>query len=322
MMSCETIKITLREKGKNREPFFLVLNFEATHGYIFSLDELKNQALRIQFPNFEFRNNLQPSAAITLEKFPLSLVAYQQGFQLVQEHLRYGNSFLTNLTCQTPIVTEADLDQLYATSKAKYKIQCKDEWVCFSPETFIQIRNNQLFSFPMKGTIDASISHAQELLLADEKETAEHYTIVDLLRNDMSMVARNVQVKRFRYLDKIKTRTKDLWQMSSELVADLNDDYLDHLDEIIFTLLPAGSISGAPKQKTLDIIREAENYSRGFYTGTAFYFDGQNLDSCVLIRFIEQTPQGLVYKSGGGITTQSTLEQEYEEMIAKIYLPI
>lgn len=237
------------------------------------------------------------------------------------KHLRYGNSFLTNFTCETPIQTEANLQQIYNAVQAKYKIQFQQHWVCFSPETFIQIKNQQLFSFPMKGTIDASLPHAEQQLLSDEKEMAEHYTIVDLLRNDMSVVGHHVRVNRFRYLDTIHTRGKNLLQMSSEIVADLPEDYLEHLDDLIFSMLPAGSISGAPKQKTIEIIREAENYQRGFYTGTAYYFDGNDLDSCVLIRFIEQQEKQLVYKSGGGITTQSEAEKEYQEMLDKIYIP-
>jgi para-aminobenzoate synthetase component 1 len=89
----------------------------------------------------------------------------------------------------------------------------------------------------------------------------------------------------------------------------------------LFALLPAGSISGAPKVKTLEIIKNAENYERGYYTGTAFYFDGDNLDSCVLIRFIEQTEKGWVYKSGGGITIYSDARKEYQEILDKIYVP-
>ena len=90
---------------------------------------------------------------------------------------------------------------------------------------------------------------------------------------------------------------------------------------MLLAMLPAGSVSGAPKRKTLEIIREAEGYHRGFYTGVMGLFDGKNIDSGVMIRFVEQTPQGLVYKSGGGITSQSNCEEEYNELIDKIYVP-
>jgi len=87
-------------------------------------------------------------------------------------------------------------------------------------------------------------------------------------------------------------------------------------------LLPAGSITGAPKPKTMEIIDQAEGYERGFYTGICGCFDGENLDSAVMIRFIEQEGEQLIFKSGGGITSQSDLNKEYEELIQKVYVPI
>ena len=173
----------------------------------------------------------------------------------------------------------------------------------------------------MKGTIDASIPNAREIILSDKKEKAEHYTIVDLIRNDLNMVAHNVKLNKFRYIDCLETNFGDILQVSSEIVGTLPPDYLNKLGEIIFKLLPAGSISGAPKEKTLQIIHNAETHKRGFYTGICGYFDGKNLDTGVLIRFIEQREQSFNFKSGGGITHLSTAEAEYQEMIKKIYVP-
>lgn len=175
----------------------------------------------------------------------------------------------------------------------------------------------------MKGTIDASLPHADERLLNDPKETAEHATITDLIRNDLSRFAREVTVTRFRYLDKLHTHQGVLWQMSSEIRGRLPHDCHEQLGDLFFSMLPAGSISGAPKKKTVEIIREAENYRRGFYTGVMGYFDGMNLDSAVMIRFLEQGDNGVMaFKSGGGITFQSDAHNEYEEMKQKIYVPI
>ena len=96
----------------------------------------------------------------------------------------------------------------------------------------------------------------------------------------------------------------------------------DHLGEILFRLLPAGSITGAPKYKTIEIIEQAEEYERGFYTGITGYFDGRKLDSAVMIRFIEEQNGQIFFKSGGGITCKSDLENEYNEMKQKVYVPI
>ena len=174
----------------------------------------------------------------------------------------------------------------------------------------------------MKGTIDASISNAEEFILNDPKEKAEHATIVDLIRNDLSLVAEQVEVKRYRYIDKINTNKQDLLQVSSEITGQLPQNFREKLGNIIFALLPAGSISGAPKKKTLKIIEEVEGYKRGFYTGIWGWFDGKDLDSAVMIRYIEQNGNQLIFKSGGGITSQSDLNKEYDELIQKVYVPI
>ena len=145
---------------------------------------------------------------------------------------------------------------------------------------------------------------------------------MDLLRNDLSMVADNVQVKEFQRIDYIKTKQKNLLAMSSEIEGEIKPEYQNKIGTILQKLLPAGSILGAPKPKTLEIVLEAELYQRGFYTGIAGYFDGENLDSCVMIRFIEKENERLFFKSGGGITHQSDLASEYEEMKNKIYVPI
>ena len=174
----------------------------------------------------------------------------------------------------------------------------------------------------MKGTIDATLPDAESRLINDVKEAAEHATIVDLIRNDLSMVAEQVRVARYRYCDRLETNKGAIFQTSSEICGTLPADYPSRMGEIIFRLLPAGSITGAPKPKTMSIIEEAEGYERGFYTGVMGYCDGKNLDSAVMIRFIEQEAGRLYYKAGGGITSKSDLQSEYNEMIQKIYVPI
>ena len=109
--------------------------------------------------------------------------------------------------------------------------------------------------------------------------------------------------------------------MSSEIEGILPEGYLDSLGNLVIDLLPAGSVSGAPKEATLGIIGDAEKEPRGFYTGVAGYFDGESLDSFVLIRFIEQHGGHFFFRSGGGITANSDCRKEYEEAIHKVYLP-
>ena len=173
----------------------------------------------------------------------------------------------------------------------------------------------------MKGTIDARLEDAENKLLDNLKEEWEHNTIVDLMRNDLAMVAHDIRVIKYRFVQRIKTYKGEILQTSSEITGRLKHNWRTRLGEMLTLLLPAGSVSGAPKQKTLDIIRAAELGPRGYYTGVFGYFDGHNLDSAVAIRYIEQGIDGLLFRSGGGITAQSNEEDEYLEMIQKIYVP-
>lgn len=304
-------------------PFFFMVDFLAQNIIIIKEDELKNNDIQIKFPHYIFENQLKPiDKEILWESFPQSQESYQKGFDIIQQNLKKGNSYLINYTCKTKIKTNLSLKEIYGLSDAKYKVYFNKQFTFFSPETFIEIKDNQIFTYPMKGTIDASIEDAINVLKQDKKELAEHYTVVDLLRNDLSMVAKNVQLDEFQTIDFLKTRNKNLYAMSSKISGTVRPEYQKKVGSILKKLLPAGSILGAPKNKTLEIILEAENYSRGFYTGVCGWFDGKNLDSCVMIRFLEKENNQIFFKSGGGITHMSQMEDEYQEMKNKIYVPV
>ena len=133
----------------------------------------------------------------------------------------------------------------------------------------------------MKGTIDANIPDAENKILQDIKESAEHATIVDLIRNDLSINCSDIEVENYRYIDRIRTNKGDILQVSSCISGKIKND--TELGTLILGLLPAGSVSGAPKAKTLEIIKDSEVENRGYYTGIAGIYDGKNIDSCVLI---------------------------------------
>ncbi len=274
------------------------------------------------FNNFENCEDKKIKKTVKFQKKTPSLYNYQISFDKVQKEIYAGNTYLLNLTFSSEIQSNLDLKEIYHLSKSPYKLYFNDEFTVFSPETFIKIKGQKISSNPMKGTIDAGLPEAKERLLSSKKELAEHFTIVDLIRNDLSMIAKNVKVDRFQYIDHIKTNRKELFQMSSEISGELPTNYKESLGDIILKMLPAGSISGAPKQKTLEIIKETELYDRGYYTGIFGIFDGDSLDSGVMIRYIEKTEDGFLYKSGGGITAQSKLDEEYQELIDKIYIPL
>jgi len=320
----------LNNLGTYRTPFLFIVDYKVESGFVITEDELDNRFVRFEIAEtyaIEGVTQSHPLNKTTRDDIrwdiePVGLSYYRPKFDYVVEQIHKGNSFLANLTQPTEVTTNLSLSDLYNLGAAKYKLWLKDQFTVLSPETFVRIDGGTISSFPMKGTIDASIPDAEEMILNDPKEKAEHATIVDLIRNDLSLVAEQVEVKRYRYIDKLTTNKQDLLQVSSEISGQLPDNYRERLGDILFALLPAGSICGAPKPKTLEIIEQAEGYERGFYTGICGWFDGENLDSAVMIRFIEHNNNKLIFKSGGGITSQSELEKEYEELIQKVYVPI
>lgn len=157
--------------------------------------------------------------------------------------------------------------------------------------------------------------------MSDKKEAAEHATIVDLIRNDLSRVAEHVRVDKYRYIDVLHTNKGIILQTSSEISGKLPTDYQKHIGNILDAMLPTGSITGAPKDKTMEIIHEAEDYDRGFYTRIMGIYNNGELNSAVMIRFLENDGIGTYFKAGGGITSKSDCRKEYEEVLQKVYLP-
>ena len=345
------------------EPFLFVINYQGDKAFIRQLSDINPEECLFDFEgrgnsSDEMKNNSEKIAEISekiaeeeISKEEISEISwqiapplyedYERSFGIVKNNIMAGNSYLTNLTCKVPVSCNLSLEDIFNQAKGKYKLLLRRKrnltpFVCFSPETFVRIKNGRIYSYPMKGTLDASLPDAEKQLMEDRKEAAEHATIVDLIRNDLSRVAENVRVDKYRYIDILHTNKGDILQTSSEISGRLPEDYRNHLGEILDAQLPAGSITGAPKDKTMQIIHEAEGYDRGFYTGIMGIYDQGELNSAVMIRFVEEeaspskTEKGknsevsreLYFKAGGGITSKSDCRKEYEEVIQKIYLPI
>ena len=311
----------MNEAGQSKTPFLFGIDFEMEQGFfvpnpqqqqniLFDFDGVSNEKKEeCSIPNFSF--SAQPEDYQT----------YQKRFEKVMHALHCSHSELVNLTIKTPVQCSLSLRDIFKYSCTMYRLYLPNRFVCFSPERFVKLENGKIFTYPMKGTIDAAIDNAADIILNDPKETAEHRASVDLLCNDLSAIADDVKVNRFRYIDVLPTNKGDILQVSSEIEGTLPDNYLNQLGTLIFKLLPAGSILGVPKKATLAVINEAEGEPRGFYSGIAGYFDGRVLDTCVLIRYIEQQADALFFRSGGGITVNSVCEYEYREAIRKVYLP-
>lgn len=320
-MNKELIKEKLNKFGLEKKPFLFVLSYDLSKFYIEKLDELPQ---KIKF-EINAKEPLKSRNKTKLEKFPISFLEYKNKFDFIQEQIKAGNSYLLNLTAKTKIKTSLSLDEIYDNVHAKFKIRFKnknDNFVCFSPERFVKIKKNKIYTYPMKGTIDAALPNAQAKILGDVKEMSEHTMVVDLLRNDLGIIGSKVRVDKFRYIDKINAGNKKLLQVSSQISAHLESNWNERIGDIITSILPAGSITGTPKKKTIEILNSIEGYERDFYTGVFGVFDGENLDSAVMIRFIEEDEKkNKFYKSGGGITCDSDVNLEYQELIDKIYLP-
>ena len=359
------------------EPFLFVINYQGDKAFIRLLSDINPEECLF---DFEGRGNLSHAwketwkeetwkeetwkKKISEEEIsetiwqiePPLYEDYERSFNIVKSNIMAGNSYLTNLTCRVPVSCNLSLEDIFHRAKGKYKLLLRRKrnltpFVCFSPETFVRIKGGRIYSYPMKGTLDASLPNAEKQLMEDRKEAAEHATIVDLIRNDLSRVAEDVRVDKYRYIDVLHTNKGNILQTSSEISGRLPEDYPHHLGEILDAQLPAGSITGAPKDKTMQIIQEAESYDRGFYTGIMGIYDQGELNSAVMIRFIEEetspvdfeadgeknfkakegkasegkepkASRKLYFKAGGGITSKSDCRKEYEEVIQKIYLPI
>ncbi|PJG83884.1 aminodeoxychorismate synthase component I [Caviibacterium pharyngocola] len=309
--------------GKNRTPFFFLIDFERQKPFICPLEQLENGQILFNIQgntNCRFNNKTFTAPSVSARR-AVAFADYEKGFNLVREELQKGNSYLLNLTYPTEIELNGDLQAVFHCTEAKYKLLFHNEFICFSPETFVRIQQNKIFTYPMKGTINAALENAEQQLLDSQKEQREHYTIVDLMRNDLAIVAKNIRVTRFRYVETIHTENGAILQTSSEICGDLETNWQEGIGSILADLLPAGSISGAPKEKTVEIIQRAEQQARGYYTGVFGIFNGENLDSAVAIRFIERQGDKLFFRSGGGITVQSDVHQEYQELIEKVYIP-
>ena len=362
---------TMNQFGKQREPFFFIIDFDMHLPIVLPLhSKIDEQSLLFNFRGVgngavSSRQNLPTSEGNgTLNPSFISSNNYSQAFAHIRREQQLGNSFLANLTFPTEIHPQiTSLRELFHRSSAKYRLWLKpgqllragqqeslpenlpenlpeslpSELLVFSPESFIQIHNDRIYTFPMKGTAflarGDNLDRARLELLEDEKELAEHLTVVDLLRNDLGRVGSDVRVDQFRRIDIIQLTTGRLLQVSSNISARLPSQWEEHIGSIFAALLPAGSVSGAPKQETCRIIHEAEtmggipfSQNRGYYCGVAGIYNGWTLDSCVLIRFMEaqrtaDASSRYFFRSGGGITIYSREEDEYAELRAKVGLP-
>ena len=188
-----------------------------------------------------------------------------------------------------------------------------------SPETLVKLKNGILHTFPLAGTRPRGKNEEEDKrliaeLLADEKELAEHNMLVDLGRNDLGKISKfgTVEVEKLHSIEKFS----HVLHIGSTVRGEIRDDK-DALDAIE-AVLPAGTLSGAPKIRACQLIGELENNKRGIYGGAIGYIDFTgNMDTCIAIRIVYKKNGKVFVRSGAGIVADSVPEKEYEECINK-----
>ena len=306
-------------------PFFFMVDAWARYWVVCEISEAADLGYRWNFGRTGCSSDSRPIKREFQFGFEaVDFTRYASGFRIVRKGQLRGETWLSNLTFPSKLFTDLSLEEMFLSADAEFRLYIPDKMTVFSPERFIRISpKGCISSYPMKGTIRGDKPGAEIAILQDAKENAEHVTIVDLIRNDIGMVADRVKVPRFRYITEIAARGVPLLQVSSEITGELGLDWKSRVGTILSTMLPAGSVTGAPKKRTCEIIREAERHERGWYAGVFGCFNGRELDSAVSIRFVRKDRNGhLYYHSGGGITINSDLHREYVELKEKIYVPI
>ena len=248
--------------------------------------------------------------------------AYQEAIETIHHHIRQGDTYQVNYTVQLSQELKSDpfaiYNRLVVEQKAHYNafIQHDDVSILsISPELFFEQDDRLLTTRPMKGTTRRGLTNQADLqeaawLKADPKNRAENMMIVDLLRNDMNRISEigSEQVTRLCQVEQYST----VWQMTSTIESRLRSEI--DLVQTFRALFPCGSITGAPKISTMEIIQKTEKAPRGVYCGTIGILlpRGKRIFN-VAIRTLQMQGGQAIYGVGGGITWDSKWESEYQE---------
>lgn len=251
---------------------------------------------------------------------------YCSNVEQVKEHIVQGDVFQLVYSRQFKGPYEGSLLSAYrmlrTTNPSPYMVYMNidgDEIISTSPETLVRLQEGRLFTFPVagsrpRGATDEEDERLQSELMADEKELSEHDMLVDLGRNDLGRISKfgTVEVTEYQTIHKYSK----IMHICSQVEGDIRDD-CDGLSALQ-SVLPAGTLSGAPKIRACEIIEELETEPRGIYGGALGYIDFTgNLDTCIAIRMAAKKNGTVYVQAGGGIVADSVPEMEYEESANK-----
>lgn len=255
---------------------------------------------------------------------------YEKAINQIKEEIAEGNTYQVNYTYDYKIETGMDgfakgfdlYNAILPNQKTPYNTYIKNKYeeiLCFSPELFFDLQGNKIRTKPMKGTVKRGLNEKEdkeniEFLKNDIKNRAENVMIVDLLRNDLGKIAKTGTVKVDKLFE-VETH-KTVHQMTSEISAELEKNTT--LYEIFEALFPCGSVTGAPKINTMEIIERLETGKRGVYCGAIGLITSEKTVFSVPIRTLQGVNSSYTCRVGGAIVWDSTPEEEWEETLTKI----
>jgi anthranilate synthase component 1 len=262
----------------------------------------------------------KPSAGAAVRRFPARAV-YEEGVRRVKEHIRAGDAFQVVLSQRAERPTSASAVELYRAlrrvnpSPYLFLLELGElSLVGSSPETLVKCEDGRASLNPIAGTTEPGEGDA-ERLLASEKDRAEHVMLVDLGRNDLSRVCRPATVEVARFLE--PERFSHVTHLVSEVVGELREGVTPF--ELLRACFPAGTVSGAPKVRAMQLVSELEGYRRGTYAGAVGYIaPGGAMDTCIAIRTIGLAGGVARLQAGAGIVADSDPAAEHRECLSKL----
>ncbi len=289
------------------------------------LEKLVRKAAKIETPQLaEFSPSRFASSRLAS---CLGTRAFRDGVQKIKKHISRGDIFQAVLAEKFEIKVKAPGIEIFRALRKRsnapfhFFYHGEDrEFFGSSPEGLISITDGRVRSFPIAGTKPRGANESKDRqlarsLLRSRKEAAEHLMLVDLARNDLGRIAKpgSVRVKSFRNLNFLP----DLMHLVSEVEAELLDSITTM--EALSACFPAGTLSGAPKIRAMEILSEIEKTPRGYYGGAILACTGDGLlESCIAIRCAEKRGETVILRAGAGIVADSKAEKEYAEIGHKI----
>ena len=326
-------KAAFNEIEKLRKKYFLLgyIRYEAKE--IFLNNQIQFPLPLLYFEVYETYEKYLPQTSqdIKLKITPqIHFSEYSTAIEKIKNEIKNGNTYEVNYTYDFEIENKSNhsnieiYEHFLSEQKTPYNTFIENEYetlLSFSPELFFELEGNHITTKPMKGTIKRGKTEKEDLQLKtylqqDEKNRSENVMIVDLLRNDLGRIAQTGSVKVTKLFE-IETH-KTLHQMTSQIEADLKEDTT--LYDIFNAIFPCGSITGAPKISTMQIIDSVEFGKRGIYCGAIGLITPQSTTFSVPIRILQKpnNQNKFQYRVGGAVVWDSTAQDEWEETYTKI----